>query len=35
MIIDSKEKGRERERHTLMYEGNIHWLPPICALTGD
>ena len=45
MFIDFGERGggwrkrregeRETERETLMWEGNIDWLPPICTSTGD
>ena len=30
-----REKKVERERKSLMWERNIHWLLPKCALTGD
>ena len=45
MFIDFGERGggwrkrregeRETERETLMWEGNIDWLPPFCAPPGD
>ena len=40
MFIDFREVGgvggeRERERKREMWERNIDWLPPICALTED
>ena len=33
MLIDFRERGRRKE--TLMWEKNIDWLPPVCALTRD
>ena len=37
MLIDFKERGRkwETEREISMWERNIDWLPPTCALTRD
>ena len=30
-----REREREGERETLMWERNINWLPPLHTLTGD
>ena len=35
MFINFRGRKRERLRETLMSEGNIDPLPPICAPTGD
>ena len=34
MLIDFTERGKEREKETSMWEGNIDSLPPVCAWPG-
>ena len=30
-----EEREREKEKESLMWERNVHWLPPVCVLTED